>query len=83
MNRKPRRWIENLKTALRQDLNHKCALEDLGFEEYVKTGLVELSDAEVGELLHDDPLFAYHLIRPPKLAPLPPYDVPGSTIRIQ
>lgn len=72
--RKPRRWIEHFKTTLRSDLNHKCALEDLGFEEYANTGLLELSDAEVGELLHGDPLFAYGRITPPKLAPLPPYD---------
>lgn len=71
---KPRRWVENFKLALRSDLNHKCALEDVGFEEYVKMNLFELSDAEVGALLHGDPLFAYGRIRPPKLTPLLPYN---------
>jgi hypothetical protein len=72
--RKPRRWIENFRLSLRADRNHKCALEELGFEEYVTTGLVELSDAELEQLLRD-PMIQYGLIKPPKLAPLPPYDV--------
>lgn len=73
--RKPRRWIENFRQALGSDLSHKCALEELGFEEYVKTGLVAVSDAEVGVFLRGDSLFAYRLVKPPKLAPIPPYDL--------
>ncbi len=70
--RKPRRWIENFRQVLRTDRSHLHAIQEMGFEEYAKLELVELTDKELGRLLAD----AVHItgyIKVPALPKTEPY----------
>jgi hypothetical protein len=70
--RKPRRWIQHFKVDLRADRHHRLAIRTLGFEEYCKIGLINVSDDALEELFHEEGV-VWGLVRPPQLPPIPPY----------